>query len=144
MKFLKRKIEKCKDILKPSIKPFLHDLSTPSLLTPEPLQSPLLLPNGVKIQKRNRVRGQPISKHAARAIKNMAKNYGRAICNFCLGEASEKYLKKICEKYGEELGTFREYIIREKESIEGIDTFRGMLLVGGGDDERLGRFKRIF
>lgn len=68
------------------------------------------------------------AKKIAKSYKNIAKNYGRAICSFALSKTSDDYLLPILEQEGLNLELFREYIERRKEDINGIEGFRSMLL----------------
>jgi hypothetical protein len=151
MKFLKKKIQKFKtgsgisqgiEVIKTSsdeVKSTSDELSSPELISDKKIAK-----EGTKIQKRNRVPGCPISKHSARAIKNMAKNFGRAICNFALSDISNPYLIPIANKIGMDVEEFRSVIRKEKDSIEGIDSFRNLMLIKEGDSKIEVNFKKIF
>jgi hypothetical protein len=146
MKFLKRKIQRSKDSPKDSDK-----ASSPGVFDPFDVPASHLAiqdhktsSEGTRIQKRNRVAGCPLSKHSARAIKNMAKNYGRAICNFALSTAADEYVNGLCKAGEVNPQEFRGYLGKEKDSIEGIDTFRGLLLISIEDDHLQRKYKKIF
>jgi len=96
------------------------------------------------LAKRNRVPGSPISKYSDRCLKNAAKNFGRAICNFVLSELSEDYLVPLVTEYGVEKKKFKNFIKDKKDNLDGIESFRELLLVHDRDTKATSSYKKIF
>ncbi len=77
-------------------------------------------------------------------LKNVSKNYGRAICKFILTQdISGTYLKHTLEIYNIENMEFLNYIREKKANLNGINEFRAMLLVTAKDDEKTISFNFI-
>ena len=76
------------------------------------------------------------TKQYIRATKTVVKNYGKAIASFAASYMATPYLTPLVEKYAVDLKEFTDYMVTVKETIEGIDTFRALLLIN--DD---GQFK---
>jgi len=87
-------------------------------------------------------RGRPISE--AKATKTVVKNYGKAIASFSTSEIAEPYLLPLINHEECNYDDFIKYISIAKESIEGIDTLRGLLLVRPEDDPTKAAYKRVF
>jgi hypothetical protein len=146
MKFLKKKIQLCKQSSRLVMDSRHEDSPCVSnlpkiIVCADKLDKPSKAE--AKIKKRNRVAGQPISKHSARAIKNMAKNFGRAICNFGVSDMSTLYMNKLGLS-SDKIISFRNYLGKEKDNIEGIDSFRNMMLIRDNDSSDLQYFKKMF
>jgi len=77
-------------------------------------------------------------------LKNVIKNYGRAICNFILSEASSSYLEKVLKELSINRIEFLAYIREQRSYLKGISEFRHMLLPSPTDDERILLFKKAF
>jgi len=105
-------------------------------------------PLSAKITKPKEPGEKKLTKREARKIaksyKNIAKNFGRAICSFTVSSTSDDYLIPITEKEGVNLSLFREYIEQRKEEINGIEGFRRLLLVDPADPPDIQQYKRCF
>jgi len=77
-------------------------------------------------------------------LKNVFKNYARAICSFILSEISTPYLSKIAEEICFKEQDFRRYITEKKDGIKGIVELRGLLVVDIKHTVELVCFKRVF
>lgn len=66
-------------------------------------------------------------------IKNVAKNYGLAVCNFILDDNTLEILKDRCTIFGVSLQEFRNWILSEKKSLRGIEKFKNMLIESDED-----------
>ena len=84
------------------------------------------------------------SKEDARSTKTVVKNYGKAIASFAISNIAVLYLTPIVKEEKITLDEFTEYIGAAKETIEGIDTFRALLLVKSDDSSKLTAYKRVF
>jgi len=80
---------------------------------------------------------------SANSSKNIVKNYGRAISAFILSDISMPYLEPMVKREGVKLEDLRNFISTGKESIDGISSFRGLLLMREGEDKKIKSFKRI-
>jgi hypothetical protein len=75
--------------------------------------------------------------------KNIVKNYGRAICSFILSDVGLLYLKPMIARERVRLEELRTFISNEKEGIDGISSFRRLLLPNECDEEKVIAYKRI-
>ena len=79
-----------------------------------------------------------------RSTKTIVKNFGKAIASFALSPLSSPYLSPLLDKEGLNSNKFERFSIEGKDSIEGIDTFRSLLLVKDTDDNQTAACKRVF
>ena len=93
---------------------------------------------------RGRKRATDKSKEDTKATKTIVKNYGKAIASFAASKVALPYLTPILDQENVKLAEFVEYISKAKETIEGIDTFRNLLLVKENDNKKLVAFKTVF
>jgi len=95
-------------------------------------------------KKRNRALGAPVTSEKDRATKNIVKNYGKAICSFACSDLASPYLSPMLREHGVQLKKFIEFIMKAKDGIESILSFRNYLLVTEEDSEETAKFKKIF
>jgi len=95
-------------------------------------------------KKRHRVPGQSLIPQSSRAVKNIAKNYGRKICAFAISSLALPYLQNFVEKEEVQLSGFINYIHQIKGDINGLFHFRSILLENKNDSIPLKAYKRIF
>ena len=77
--------------------------------------------------------------------KNIVKNYGKAICAFCLSEAGKPYLSKSLQAQGANFQEFKKFVINSKETIDSIDRFRVLLCPNSEyDSEEESQCKLVF
>jgi len=95
-------------------------------------------------KKRNRIPGFCMTPESSRAIKNIVKNFGRAICAFAVSELAKPYLMEFAEKEGVELKDFVEHVHNMKSKIDGLFHFRSLLLKEKGDEPRVIAYKNLF
>lgn len=141
MRLLKKKIEKAR-------KHFQSDVNEQDTNYSHSIQkNKKLISQAVEIKsmkQRNRVSGAPKMKYSNRCLKNVAKNYGRAICNFIASDVSDTYLFSESLKLDVNIERFRSYINEKKNKLDGIDQFRDMLLPKEEDPKELKNFKLLF
>ena len=77
-------------------------------------------------------------------LKNVSKNYGRAICNFILSDISYPYLEDTMRRYGINDSEFIDYIRSRRGNLRGITEFRSMLLIQRKDSLQAQNFKLAF
>jgi len=77
-------------------------------------------------------------------LKNVAKNYGRAICNFILSNLSDEYLNPLVEEKKINKESFIQFIREKKETLNGIEDFRSLLLQRSDDSENVKTFRWLF
>jgi hypothetical protein len=128
MRFLKNKIARAKSKLQS--------------LTGAPSTKPKIS-KSKSVSHRKRGRSKQ-SKQMIRCYKNIAKNYGRAICSFALSDISEPYLSPLAEQYQIDPRSFRNYIDLRKEDLLGIEGFRALLLITERDSQEERSYKKIF
>jgi len=79
-----------------------------------------------------------------KGVKNVVKNYGKAMCSFALSDIAKPYLEPILKENRGELKDFNEWVMNNKERIDSIDSLRGLLLPLPEDDEMSRSNKRVF
>ena len=77
-------------------------------------------------------------------IKNVVKNYGKAMCTFAYSDIAEPYLAPLLKKEQITREEFIEWIQNNKERVDGIERLRGLLLVSPQDEPLLASYKRVF
>jgi len=77
-------------------------------------------------------------------IKNVVKNYGKAMCSFAYSDIAEPYLAPMLQKEQITRAGFVEWIQNNKERVDGIERLRWLLLVSPQDEELIGSYKRVF
>jgi len=80
---------------------------------------------------------------SSRAVKNVAKNYGRAICSFASSDLAKPYLTNLAMKEGVGLDDFVNYVKNMKEKIDGLFRFRSLLLKESGNSDHKA-YKKMF
>ncbi len=93
---------------------------------------------------RGRKKTSPEAKEEAKSTKTVVKNYGKAIASFAMSPVAIPYLSEIMAQNNVKHSEFVEYVGKAKESIEGIDTFRSLLLVKDNDHPKIAAFKIVF
>jgi len=96
------------------------------------------------LTQRNRNLDLPKSKVPHRCLKNVAKNYGRAICNFVISEISDLYLEPLIKNTSIDIKVYRKFIKEKKESMDGIESLRELLLPNEADDKLIADYKKTF
>jgi len=86
----------------------------------------------------------PRSPYTTRCIKNVAKNYGRAICNFILAGLGDPYLEKMTLGHEVTIEGFKNFIKEKKNTLDGIDQFREMLLTKEDDPQEVNQYRIMF
>src|SRR4051794_2457375 len=84
---------------------------------------------------------QPQKKTTELSVKNLIKNYGRAIVSFADSALSDPYLLDFSSKYVEE---FRTFIRKKKFAIVGVENFKSLILPSKLDNSRVMNFKMLF
>jgi len=79
-----------------------------------------------------------------KGVKNVVKNYGKAMCSFALSDIAKPYLEPILVSNRVELKEFNEWIMNNKERIDSIDSLRGLLLPLPEDDALCRSNKKVF
>ena len=86
----------------------------------------------------------PKTPEKIRCTKNIVKNYGRAIAKFACSEISLPYLIPILNEKGVSYKEAVTFFTKAKNNIQGIDTFRALVLVSEDDDSTEATCKEIF
>ena len=79
-----------------------------------------------------------------KSTKNISKNFDKAICKFALSSIALPYLQPIVEREEIELKNFVHFINRVKEKIDGLFSFRSVMLIGNEDSHEIKAAKRVF
>ena len=77
------------------------------------------------------------------SFKNVAKNYGRAICAFIISHTATPYLEELSQTFAIDFQKFREYIKGKKTSLNGMRSFLELFLVYDDDLCEIQNFKRV-
>ena len=77
-------------------------------------------------------------------LKNVYKNYTRAICSFILSKIAIPYFPHVAEEEKFDLEGFRNYIKEKRHSVRGIIELRGLLIIEEKDDDKLRSYKTVF
>ena len=85
-----------------------------------------------------------VAPEPSRAIKNMVKNFGRAICTFASSRLAIPYLTKLAALEGAEIEGFIQYTKSMKDKIVGLNHFRSLLLHEKNEDYKTVAYKRLF
>ncbi len=84
------------------------------------------------------------SREDYKATKNIAQNYGRAICNFALSNIAEPYISPILQDLNLTSKQFRDYMRKTKTFIDGLNHFRQAMLVSQTDSPLSKALKQAF
>ena len=95
-------------------------------------------------KKRNRIPGFCMTSESSRAIKNIVKNYGRAICAFAVSKLARPYILDFSEKHGIIMNDFIQHVQNMKSKIDGLVHFRSLLLKEKDDDLTILAYKNLF
>ena len=95
-------------------------------------------------QKRPRTPGHLKTPKAALSIKNIVKNFGKAICSFICSDLALPYVKSLAhtQKFNAEL--FTQYVFNIKETIDSVQGFRNSLLITDLDNQDIATYKVAF
>ncbi len=85
-----------------------------------------------------------IDSEDGKATKNVAQNFGRAICNFATSDIAAPYLIPILEKEKANMKLFKEYMNQAKKRMDGVLHFRETLLINENDSMELKSIKKAF
>ena len=87
---------------------------------------------------------QDNSKKRRYCTKNIVTNYGKAISSFALSHLALPYLQPRLDKSIITSGEFYNFILKGREAIKSIQTFRTLLFIEEGDDAKYAECKRVF
>lgn len=145
MRFLKNKIARAEAYL--TQKQRLEEGQLPESSSNSISESPSKQESSPKIQLRTN-RKKPGRRNERleewRETKNIAKNFGKAICNFSLSLIAMPYLQPFLKEEGIELSDFTDYINKTKNKIDGLMTFRSALIHRDGDTREVRGSKIVF
>jgi hypothetical protein len=139
MRLLKKKI-----ILALKAKPSMESSSMSMSMTSKSISKKSSPKTGNTVSQRKRIPGCPKLKYSNRCLKNVAKNYGRAICNFILSDIADPYFPLQVEGKSVDIRKFRELIKERKNKLDGIEDFRDLLLIKEEDSEEMALYKTLF
>ncbi len=77
-------------------------------------------------------------------IKNVVKNYGKAMCSFAYSDLSEPYITPMIKKERITREGFNEWVQNNKERVDGIVRLRWLLLANPQDEPVVKSYKRVF
>jgi len=79
-----------------------------------------------------------------RATKNIAKNFGKAICTFAMSNVAEPYLFPLLQRENLSFDAFKKQMDLTKKNIDGLYSFRSALMIKRQDNSDVQASKRIF
>jgi hypothetical protein len=111
------------------------------------IESASYVSTGSESQKlnQNTLANTYLAPQPSKAIKNVVKNFGRAICTFAASSAAKPYILDLLAKEEEiELRDFVEYVQKIKRRIDGLFHFRSLLLPAKNEGPKTTAYKRVF
>ena len=156
MRFLKNKVAQAQIRLgiipKECLSEDEHELFTDQINLPgqiegqnTPFQEPLIyiVPLTAKVDKSAKEKNKIQSKAQSNSARNVVKNFGRAISSFCISEIALLYLEPIIAQKNVDIKDFQGFILARKESIDGIASFRNLLLATENDSRDVQAYKQV-
>lgn len=95
-------------------------------------------------KKRKRIGGSGTPSEKTKATKHIVKNYGKAMVSFAISDLSRSYLDPMLQEESITVDEFNEYVGKKKDSIEGIESLRNMLVVTPEDSPKEASLKKVF
>lgn len=92
-----------------------------------------------KVRRKKKAKAKPLA-----GVKNVVKNYGKAMCTFAYSEIALSYLAPFIKEENVTLKGFTEWIQTNKESVDSIESLRWLLLPSDQEEEAIASYKRIF
>jgi len=77
-------------------------------------------------------------------LKNIYKNYGRAICCFILSQAAKNYRAEVETNFNFNWDSFESFIQERKSKLAGINELRALLIIDTRDGEAVKKYKQGF
>jgi hypothetical protein len=77
-------------------------------------------------------------------LKNLCKNYTRAICTFILADAAIIYLELLVQELNISISEFRAYIKEKKDEVKGVNELRSLLIIQAKDSPKSCSYKKSF
>ena len=136
MRFLKKKIALAQASL-------LHH-NKQTLQHPPQDKSNQTLTDQASSKKRRRIPGVSFTPENVRSTKNIAKNFGRAICSFATSHLAIPYLLPLCEEHKVAPEEFVAYVNKIKGCIDGLHKFRSILMINKDDSKEVVTYKEMF
>ena len=158
MRFLKKKVAKAQQIFGKVFEEYLSEDEEDSTTVgkPEPTIRPKQAEKNTdskihikevvvtkKVERLVKSRPKDEAKAQLNSAKNIVKNFGRAISSFCLSDIALPYLEPLVNHEDVKLPNFHKFVSHGKENIDGIASFRGLLLVMKEDNRELRAYKQI-
>jgi len=143
MRILKRKILLSNKSENPEL-PIITKDKNESMTTPASVIKKPINKSQNKRKRRKRIGGSGYPSEKTKATKHVVKNFGKAIASFAVSDLAEPYLKPFLEEEGINLEDFVEYIDSKKDSIEGIESLRSLLVAEESDTPLISPCKRVF
>jgi len=137
MRFLKKKIAQANASLA-----FHQAKRSPQ--SPPQTKTSLVSLDQSSLKKRRRIPGVSFTPENVRSTKNIAKNFGRAICTFATSHLAYPYLVPICEEYEISIQDFVAYVNNIKNKIDGLHKFRSILMIQKDDSQEVAIYKETF
>lgn len=77
-------------------------------------------------------------------VKNVVKNYGKAMCSFAYSEICMPYLNGFANEEKSTVKGFTDWIQTKKESVDSIESLRWLLLPSEQEDPTIAGYKKMF
>lgn len=95
-------------------------------------------------QKRTRVPGATYASESTRSIKNISKNFARAICSFAISDMALPYLNPLLRQEYVTREDFINFVNEIKPMVVGLFKFRSVLVTYPKDNQEVRAFKEVF
>jgi hypothetical protein len=103
------------------------------------VQKKKLTPKKRHGRKRRRAKAKPIA-----GVKNVVKNYGKAMCSFACSDIATLYLIPILKEEKINRQEFIAWVQNHKERVDSIESLRATLLPDEDENEEVAGYKRAF
>jgi hypothetical protein len=98
----------------------------------------------VKQKKRPGRKKKPARVKPIVGVKNVVKNYGKAMCSFACSEIAKPYLSPILKEEKAKKDKFITWVQNNKENVDNIESLRSALLSSENDSTEIAGYKRSF
>ena len=78
------------------------------------------------------------------SVKNISKNFGRAICCFINSSLADDYIFYLHGKWPLNTSLFKNYINDKRDELNSLDSYKDLLVIKGNEGEESKNFKYMF
>jgi hypothetical protein len=142
MRFLKRKITAAESSL--IIRTVKQSFKIPRILNKTINKLGLDRKKLSALCKKRKIEKSPDGKTFRLCLKNVAKNFGRAICSFISSDIANQYIDNLRNEYQFDINGLKAYMNQRKLTFDGIEDFKEMLIPRDSDKPEEKTYKLLF